>query len=146
MPVPFCTQDAEYPAQTAKNEYQCKAGQLHFRWFNVLRKTEPQQKQNKQPALYRTAREALDLVADAGFCGGSVYHVEQLRTLLMLTAVRRYRSLILPQVKALAACDREKGSQYCETLYTYLTCGRSLKDTCAALFTHRGELYLEYRS
>lgn len=89
------------------------------------------------PALYRTAREALAVIADAGFRGGSVYHVEQLRTLLMLTAARRYRSLILPQVKALAACDREKGSQYCETLYHYLTCGRSLKDTCEALFTHR---------
>lgn len=89
------------------------------------------------PALYRTAREALAVIADAGFRGGSVYHVEQLRTLLMLTAARRYRSLILPQVKALAACDREKGSQYCETLYYYLSCGRSLKDTCAALFTHR---------
>ena len=89
------------------------------------------------PALYRTAREALAVIADAGFHGGSVYHVEQLRTLLMLTAARRYRSLILPQVKALAACDREKGSQYCETLYYYLSCGRSLKDTCAALFTHR---------
>lgn len=89
------------------------------------------------PALYRTAREALAVIADAGFRGGNVYHVEQLRTLLMLTAARRYRSLILPQVKALAACDREKGSQYCETLYYYLTCGRSLKDTCAALFTHR---------
>jgi hypothetical protein len=58
MPVPFCTQDAEYPAQTAKNEYQCKAGQLHFRWFNALRKTEPQQKQNKQSALYSTADKA----------------------------------------------------------------------------------------
>ena len=89
------------------------------------------------PALYRTAREALDLVADTNFHGDSVYRVEQLRTLLMLTAARRYKSLILPQVKALAACDREKGSQYCETLYHYLTCGRSLKDTCAALFTHR---------
>lgn len=89
------------------------------------------------PALYRTAREALAVIADAGFRGGSVYHVEQLRTLLMLTAARRYRSLILPQVKALAACDREKGSQYCETLYHYLTCGQSLKDTCEALFTHR---------
>lgn len=89
------------------------------------------------PALYRTAREALAVIADAGFRGGSVYHVEQLRTLLMLTAARRYRSLILPQVKALAACEREKGSQYCETLYYYLSCGRSLKDTCAALFTHR---------
>lgn len=31
----------------------------------------------------------------------------------------------------------EKGSQYCETLYYYLTCGRSLKGTCEALFTHR---------
>lgn len=89
------------------------------------------------PALYRTAREALDLVTETDFRGGSVYHVEQLRTSLMLTAARRYRSLILPQVKALAACDSEKGSQYCETLYYYLTCGRSLKDTCAALFTHR---------
>ena len=58
MPVPFCTQDAEHSAQTAKNEYQCKAGQLHFRWFNALRKTEPQQKQNKQSALYSTADKA----------------------------------------------------------------------------------------
>ena len=97
------------------------------------------------PALYRTAREALDLIADTGFHGGSVYHAEQLRTLLMLTAARRYRSLILPQVKALAACDREKGSQYCETLYTYLTCGRSLKDTCAALFTHRNTVLYRVR-
>lgn len=55
MPVPFCTQDAEHPAQTAKDKHQCKAGQLHFRWFNALRKAEPQQKQNKQPALYSTA-------------------------------------------------------------------------------------------
>ena len=60
------------------------------------------------PALYRTAREALDLITDTGFRGGSVYHVEQLHTLLMLTAARRYKSLILPRVKALAACDREK--------------------------------------
>lgn len=59
------------------------------------------------PALYCTAREALDLVADADFHGGSVYHVEQLRTLLMLTAAQQYKSLILPQVKALAVCDRE---------------------------------------
>ena len=89
------------------------------------------------PNLYRTAREALGVITDADFHGGSVYHVEQLRTLLMLTAAQRYESLILPQVKALAKCDSEKGSQYCETLYHYLTCGRSLKDTCEALFTHR---------
>ncbi len=89
------------------------------------------------PDLYRTAREALGVITTADFHGGSVYHVEQLRTLLMLTAAQRYKSLILPQVKSLAACDREKGNQYCETLYYYLTCGRSLKDTCAALFTHR---------
>ena len=28
-------------------------------------------------------------------------------------------------------------TQYCETLYHYLTCCRSLKKTCDALFTHR---------
>ena len=89
------------------------------------------------PALYHTAREALDRITDTGFHGGSVYHVEQLRTLLMLTAAQRHKRLILPQVKALAECDREKGSQYCETLYYYLTCGRSLKDTCEMLLTHR---------
>ncbi len=58
MPVPFCTQDTEHPAQTAKDKHQCKAGQLHFRWFNALRKAEPQQKQNKQSALYSTADKA----------------------------------------------------------------------------------------
>ena len=58
LPVTFCTQDAEHPTQTAKDKHQCKAGQLHFRWFNALRKAEPQQKQNKQPALYSTADKA----------------------------------------------------------------------------------------
>lgn len=65
MPVPFCTQDAEHPAQTAKDKHQCKAGQLHFRWFNVLRKAEPQQKQNKQPALYSTADKTSAVIEKA---------------------------------------------------------------------------------
>lgn len=65
MPVPFCTQDAEHPAQTAKDKHQCKAGQLHFRWFNALRKAEPQQKQNKQPALYSTADKTSAVIEKA---------------------------------------------------------------------------------
>jgi len=58
------------------------------------------------PDLYCTACEALDVIADTDFHGGIVYHVKPLRTLLMLTVARQYKSLILPQVKALVACNR----------------------------------------
>mgnify|MGYP000910606278 CR=1 FL=1 len=44
---------------------------------------------------------------------------------------------ISPELRALAEHDRKKGTQYCETLYFYLICSRSLKKTCDALFTHR---------
>ena len=44
------------------------------------------------------------------------------------------------RIRFLSVCDREKGSQYCETLYHYLSSGRSLKETCAALFTHRNTI------
>ena len=41
------------------------------------------------------------------------------------------------ELRTLADHDRQKETQYCETLYTYLCCGRSLKKTCDVLFTHR---------
>ena len=46
---------------------------------------------------------------------------------------------------ALAAHDREKGTQYCETLYYYLICCRSLQKTCEALFTHRNTVLYRIR-
>lgn len=97
------------------------------------------------PALYQTAREALALLTDARFHAGSVCTVAQLRTAVLLKNLEGHHDLIPPSLRALAAHDRDKGTQYCETLYYYLTCSRSLKKTCDALFTHRNTILYRIR-
>ena len=97
------------------------------------------------PALYRTAREALSLMTDERFHGGRVYTVAQLRTPLLLKNLEGREDLIAQEVRALAARDREKGTQYCETLYYYLICCRSLQKTCEALFAHRNTVLYRIR-
>ena len=97
------------------------------------------------PALYRTASEALALMMDERFHGGRVYTVAQLRTPLLLKNVEERKDLIAQEVRTLAAHDREKGTQYCETLYYYLICCRSLQKTCEALFTHRNTVLYRIR-
>lgn len=89
------------------------------------------------PALYRTAHEALELMTDRRFHSGNVCTVAQLRTPLLLKKLDGRSDLIAKEIRVLAAHDKEKDTQYCETLYYYLTCCRSLKKTCDALFTHR---------
>lgn len=97
------------------------------------------------PALYRTASEALALMTDERFHGGRVYTVAQLRTPLLLKNLEGREDLIAQEVRTLAAHDREKGTQYCETLYYYLICCRSLQKTCEALFTHRNTVLYRIR-
>ena len=97
------------------------------------------------PALYQTAHEALDLMIDERFHGSNVCTVAQLRTALLLKSMETRRDLIAPELRQLAAHDREKGTQYCETLYCYLTCSHSLKKTCDALFTHRNTVLYRIR-
>ena len=97
------------------------------------------------PALYRTAHEALELMMDHRFHSGNVCTVEQLRTPLLLKSLEGRSDLIAKEIRALAAHDREKDTQYCETLYHYLTCCRSLKKTCDALFTHRNTVLYRIR-
>ena len=97
------------------------------------------------PTLYRTAHEALELMMDPRFHSGSVCSVAQLRTALLLKGVENRRDLIAGGICALAEHDRAKGTQYCETLYYYLTCSHSLKMTCDALFTHRNTILYRIR-
>ena len=97
------------------------------------------------PALYRTAHEALELMVDHRFHGGNVCTVSQLRTPLLLKNVEDRSDLIAKEIRLLAAHDKEKNTQYCETLYHYLTCCRSLKKTCDALFTHRNTVLYRIR-
>lgn len=97
------------------------------------------------PALYRTAHEALELMMDHRFHSGSVCTVAQLCTPLLLKNIEGRSDLVAKEIRALAMHDKEKGTQYCETLYHYLTCCRSLQKTCDALFTHRNTVLYRIR-
>ena len=97
------------------------------------------------PQLYRTAREALELMKDARFHGESVCSAQQLRTPLLLKNLEGRGDLISPELRRLAVHDREKGTQYCETLYHYLTCCHSLIKTSNALYTHRNTVLYRIR-
>ena len=97
------------------------------------------------PQLYRTAREALELMTDERFHGEPVCSVAQLRTPLLLKNLEGRGDLVSPELRRLAVHDREKGTQYCETLYHYLTCCHSLKKTSDALYTHRNTVLYRIR-
>ncbi len=62
---------------------------------------------------------------------------EDYQALMQLKQLEPRRDLALPSVRALGERDREEGTLYCLTLYTYLICHHSLQETCARLFTHR---------
>ena len=97
------------------------------------------------PGLYRTAREALELMTDERFHGEPVCSVAQLRTPLLLKNLEGRGDLIAVALRRLAAHDREKDTQYCETLYHYLTCCHSLIKTSNALYTHRNTVLYRIR-
>ena len=97
------------------------------------------------PAHYRAAREALELMRDERYHGENVRAVDSLRVPLMLKNLEGRSDLISRPLRALADHDREKGTGYCETLYWYLACGRSLKKTCEVLFTHRNTVLYRIR-
>lgn len=97
------------------------------------------------PQLYRTAREALELMKDERFHGEAVCTAQQLRTPLLLKNLEGRGDLIAVALRRLAAHDREKDTQYCETLYHYLTCCHSLKKTSDALYTHRNTVLYRIR-
>ena len=97
------------------------------------------------PQLYCTAREALELMKDERFHAEAVCTAQQLRTPLLLKNLEGRGDLIPIALRRLAAHDREKDTQYCETLYHYLTCCHSLKKTSDALYTHRNTVLYRIR-
>ena len=62
---------------------------------------------------------------------------EDYQALMQLAQLGKRQDLALPSVRALGERDREEGTLYCLTLYTYLICHHSLQETCARLYTHR---------
>lgn len=97
------------------------------------------------PKMYDLVLEALNIVVDESIGQGNVFYVSQLAVPIMLNKMRDYDKLISQKILSLADYDRRKESQYCETLYYYLACDHSLKDTCEALFTHRNTILYRIR-
>ena len=85
--------------------------------------------------------------AEPAYSYGRYWHgyLVLLKPLLLLSSLQTRSDLVSERIRFLSVCDREKGSQYCETLYHYLSSGRSLKETCAALFTHRNTILYRIR-
>ena len=97
------------------------------------------------PQMYHIAREALDLMLDPRFAGASVCTVQSFRVSLLIKKLSGCENLIMPKLRALDAHDQKRETLYCETLYYYLICNRSLKKTCDALFTHRNTVLYRIR-
>ena len=95
------------------------------------------------PEVYRRTSDGLSLVSDGE--GSGVYRSGQLGFALMLLGLRRENAAIERHVRALADSDLSLGTSYCETLYHYLTCRGSLKETCDRLFTHRNTVLYRIR-
>ncbi len=96
------------------------------------------------PQMYKSVCEGLS-VAVKSSRRGNVFTITSLNTAVMLTKLEKHRELVNPSVRRLAAYDREKGAQYCETLYRYLVHNRSLKETGEAMFTHRNTVLYRIR-
>ena len=97
------------------------------------------------PVLYKTAREALELMFDDRYTAGNVRRVDELRLPLLLKKLEDRTDLVSPELKKLARHDKEKGTQFCETLYWYLCCNRSLAKTGDMLYTHRNTILYRLR-
>lgn len=64
----------------------------------------------------------------------NVCTVVQLRTSLLLKSLEGRSDLIAKEIHRLAAYDKEKDTQYCETLYRYLTCCRFTEESLRCPF------------
>ena len=70
---------------------------------------------------------------------------EEFFNLMFLLSLRDAGGKAMPRVQTISEKDREDGSQWCLTLYTYLSCGRSLRETSERLFTHRNTILYRIR-
>lgn len=66
-------------------------------------------------------------------------------SLMMLKTLADEGYCLMEEVDRLYKYDLQNDSEYCLTLYTYLMCSRSLKDTCEKLFTHRNTVLYRIR-
>lgn len=96
------------------------------------------------PHHYASMQEIMEFVLPH-MPGAFAIYAEPYYGLMMFRHLASRSDLVLPAVRALGRRDREEGSLYCLTLYTYLCCHHSLQDTCRILYTHRNTVAYRIR-
>ena len=93
---------------------------------------------------YGRARRLLDYLIEKD---GGTFAADESRysALMMLKTLADEGYCLTDEVDRLYKYDLKNDSEYCLTLYTYLVCSRSLKDTCEKLFTHRNTVLYRMR-
>lgn len=98
--------------------------------------SEPMEKIFRLPQVYdRTLRAMQEVCQKAE--GPFAVWAERVYPLLLLRQLQPQGALMDSAVRALAEHDRKNDTQYCLTLYTYLSCHHSLQRTCQRLYLHR---------
>lgn len=94
--------------------------------------------------LYPAVTATLDYLNEKGK-GGALAFAEDYTLLLTLRAAAENATVFDRDVKKMAEYDKENEGELCLTLYTYLCCRHSLKDTCERLYTHRNTVLYRIR-
>lgn len=94
--------------------------------------------------LYPAVTATLDYLNEKGK-GGALAFAEDYTLLLTLRAAAGNGTVFDRDVKKMAEYDKENEGELCLTLYTYLCCRHSLKDTCERLYTHRNTVLYRIR-
>ena len=94
---------------------------------------------------YGRVRRLLDYLIKKN--DGEAFAAQESRysALMMLKTLAGEGYCLTEEVDRLYRYDLQNDSEYCLTLYTYLMCSRSLKDTCEKLFTHRNTVLYRIR-
>lgn len=94
---------------------------------------------------YGRVRRLLDYLVKKS--NGKAFAAEEscYSALMMLKTLAGEGYCLTDEVDRLYKYDLQNDSEYCLTLYTYLMCSRSLKDTCEKLFTHRNTVLYRIR-
>lgn len=94
--------------------------------------------------LYPAVTATLDYLKEKGKDGALAF-AEDYTLLLTLRAAAENCTVFDRDVKKMAEYDKENEGELCLTLYTYLCCRHSLKDTCERLYTHRNTVLYRIR-
>ena len=97
------------------------------------------------PQMYAFAEKTLNYLLTHGHFKSFTEQCEKYSLLIFLKELERNGFPMDSGVQELYLSDCQNGTELCLTLYTYISCRHSLKETCEKLFTHRNTVLYRIR-